>query len=524
MNPAGLSTSPPSAAPVRARWAVPLASLALALAMLLLAWRDTAVAMALIWWRSETFAHAMLVVPISLWLSWRLRFRLAGVAPGLAPLWLLPLAAAAALWLAGELVAANAVTQFALVLAAVSGIALLIGGPASRVLRFPLLFLFFCVPVGEALQPMLMEQTADFTIAALRLSGIPVYREGLHFVIPSGRWSVVEACSGLRYLIASVMVGSLFAYLNYRTPWRRWAFVGFSVLVPIVANWVRAYLIVMVGHLSGNELATGADHLVYGWVFFGIVIFIMFSIGARWSEPDGLERQMPVQGVPGPLSGASQARRWGLAAAAAALALVPVAGIEALDRQRASAPVALSLPRPVALPALTPPLADWLPRVENPAAREQRHFLVDGQAVLLDVAYFRAQGYGSKLVSSQHMLAPTEEKTWHVLESRLREARRADGSPLAVRASRIAATARDGGPVVTVWQFYWVDDELTPSDVRAKLYGARGRLSGQGDDAALVHIAAAASSPAASDAALQAFVAGHLGALIEQLRATRERR
>ena len=65
----------------------------------------------------------------------------------------------------------------------------------------------FAVPVGEFLLPVFMEWTADFTVLALRLSGIPVYREGLQFVIPSGNWSVVEACSGIRYLIASLMVG-----------------------------------------------------------------------------------------------------------------------------------------------------------------------------------------------------------------------------------------------------------------------------------------------------------------------------
>jgi hypothetical protein len=30
------------------------------------------------------------------------------------------------------------------------------------------------------------------------------------------------------------------------------------------------------------------DHLIYGWVFFGIVIMIMFMIGARWSEPEAV--------------------------------------------------------------------------------------------------------------------------------------------------------------------------------------------------------------------------------------------
>jgi exosortase len=134
--------------------------------------------------------------------------------------------------------------------------------------------------------PSMMQWTADFTVFALQLSGVPVLREGLQFVIPTGSWSVVEACSGVRYLIASFMVGTLFAYLNYRSSWRRAVFMLVSLLVPIVANWVRAYLIVMTGHLSGNELAVGADHLIYGWVFFGIVIGLMFMIGARWTEPD----------------------------------------------------------------------------------------------------------------------------------------------------------------------------------------------------------------------------------------------
>jgi Transmembrane exosortase (Exosortase_EpsH). len=44
-------------------------------------------------------------------------------------------------------------------------------------------------------------------------------------------------------------------------------------------------MIVMLGHYSGNTIATGVDHLVYGWLFFGIVIGVMFLIGARWVDP-----------------------------------------------------------------------------------------------------------------------------------------------------------------------------------------------------------------------------------------------
>ena len=91
----------------------------------------------------------------------------------------------------------------------------------------------------------------------------------------------------MRYLIASFTVGALFAYLNYRSLKRRLIFIAVAIAVPIVANWLRAFLIVMLGHPSGNKLAAGADHLLYGWVFSGLVIMLMCLIGARWSEhPD----------------------------------------------------------------------------------------------------------------------------------------------------------------------------------------------------------------------------------------------
>lgn len=69
--------------------------------------------------------------------------------------------------------------------------------------------------------------------------------EGLYLSIPAGHFEVAEACSGLRYLMASVALGVLYAYLTYRSPWRRLAFVVLSMVMPIVANGIRAYGIVM---------------------------------------------------------------------------------------------------------------------------------------------------------------------------------------------------------------------------------------------------------------------------------------
>jgi exosortase/archaeosortase family protein len=108
-------------------------------------------------------------------------------------------------------------------------------------------------------------------------------------MVPGGLFEVAVACSGIRYLIASFTLGSLFDYLNYTGLKKRSIFILFSLFLPLLANGIRAYGIVMIAHLSDMKYATGADHLVYGWIFFAFVIFIMFAVGSIWS--DSVEKQ-----------------------------------------------------------------------------------------------------------------------------------------------------------------------------------------------------------------------------------------
>src|SRR5690606_17241976 len=192
----------------------------------------------------------------------------------------------AGIWIVGHIAGVASIEQLAAVAMIPATLAALVGMRIVAALAFPLAFLFFAVPIGEFLTPMLMDYTADATVLALQWTGIPVYREGLFFTVPSGRWSVVEACSGLRYLIASLALGVLYAYLQFRTLKYRLMFIALAAIVPIIANWIRAYLIVMIGHLSDMRLAVGADHLIYGWVFFGIVMGLLFWVGSRMREPE----------------------------------------------------------------------------------------------------------------------------------------------------------------------------------------------------------------------------------------------
>lgn len=238
-----------------------------------------------IWYRSETFAHCFIILPICIYLiklKWS-KLHDADLKPSL--LALLFIAGTLVMWLFGSMAQVLIIEQYATFAMLPLMIWCLMGTQVARILLFASLFWLFSVPAGEFLIPQLQELTADITVFAIELTGIPVYREGLYIAIPGGLFEVAVACSGIRYLIASFTLGTLFAYLNYTSIKKRVIFILFAIALPLLANGMRAYGIVMIAHLSDMKYATGVDHLVYGWLFFGLVIFIMFTVGARWADP-----------------------------------------------------------------------------------------------------------------------------------------------------------------------------------------------------------------------------------------------
>ena len=502
-------------------WLVAAAALAFALVWIVFGYWRTGAAMVGIWARSDTFAHGFLVAPISAWLVWRARASLLEVAPQ--PSWwvLVPLAGAGAGWLLGELGTVNAVSQFAFVTMLVLAVPTVIGTRAARRIAFPLAFLFFAVPLGEFLMPQLMEWTADITVFALRLTGIPVYREGQNFNIPSGAWSVVEACSGVRYLIASLVIGTLYAYLTYRSMFRRLVFIGFAILVPVLANWARAYMIVMIGHLSGNKLAVGVDHLIYGWLFFGIVILLMFWIGARWRD-DSAPALGPEPSFSWTAGTAASPGEFLLVAVMVTItAMVWPLGSRLIERSDAASLPALSAPAAIGgWRAEDAALTTWRPQFQNPPAQLHDHWTRGHAKVGLYVGYYRNQSFDQKLVSSDNVLVRNDDRQW------VRVGGGSQGLDFAGRAvdARTAELKGPGGQRLHARYWYWIDGRLTASDALAKAYTALARLLGRGDDSAVVIVYTTQGPPGEAEATLDAFLRDAGPAIEAMLAETRARR
>lgn len=517
-------TTPRTLGTIPAAWRKTTWALGLIILALLLAYHTTVMGLVEIWSRSDTFTHGFLVMPISLWLVWRQRSELLQLTPRPA-LWLLPLGLPLGFaWLLADLAAVNVVAQFAWVGLLILGVVIVLGLDVARRLTFPLAFLLFAVPFGEFALPQMMEWTANFTVQALRLTGVPVYREGLSFVIPSGHWSVVEACSGIRYLIASTVVGTLYAYLNYRSWRRRVIFVVLAFLVPIVANWLRAYLIVMLGHVSGNKLAAGVDHLIYGWVFFGIVIMAMFWIGARWREDDLPQaNNLSVHEVSTTAQSPENSRPY--LALVMLLLLLGIWPLWQLQLEHESPASSMTIEAPagsgwIVANSVTGSFVDWQPEMANPDARLQMTYQATGKidAVGLDISWYRQQNQEHKLVTSVNSLASPQNPYWKKLDTQTLTTLLA---PLAaVNETRLVNA---DGRYLLLWSWYWVDGQPVLSPAHAVLRTALTRLLGKRDDAALVVIFSAYDAGHEDKARqqLQSFLQAQVRAIDAALQRTR---
>jgi len=258
--------------------------------LLILAWalvyQDALAGMEAIWARSDTFAHGYFILPLCLWLLWRDKKHL--LTCSIQPSWLAlpPLVVSLFVGLFAYAADINVLGQLSAVTSLIFLLWMLIGNKQAWHYRFPLAYLLFAVPMGENLIPWLQDVTAWFTVFFLKLNGIPVYVDGLYIQIPTGMFEVAVACSGIRYLIASAAVGALYGHLTYNKTHKQIIFFVFAITLPILANGIRAYGIVAIAYYSDMEYATGADHLVYGWLFFGLIIMLMFWIGGFFADKE----------------------------------------------------------------------------------------------------------------------------------------------------------------------------------------------------------------------------------------------
>ncbi|MTV36409.1 exosortase A [Duganella radicis] len=489
-------------------------SLFVALLALLLIYLPTTSAIVSIWWRSPTFNHGFLILPVAGWLIARRREQLAAVTLQPWPLALLPLTALGALWMLSAAANVQVLQQYCLVLMCITSVVAVLGPALAGAIAFPLAYTLLAVPFGEVMIPPLIDFTARFTVTLLQVSGIPVFHENNFISLPSGNWAVADACSGLRYLIASLALGMLYAAVSYQSALKRLVFIAVALVLPVIANGLRACIVVLIGHWSDMKLATGVDHLVYGWVFFGIVMALLFWCGAGWSDPP----QPPSLQSAVAAHSASGGRFAGIAAAAVAIGAVwpLLAGIvlRAPAADLSSEPE-LSLgppPPPWRAGAMRP--GDWQVMHRGQPQRISNTYRDGHRAVSLQLTWYRHQSEGAELLAPVRRTVVSGMPQWEEVHSE-RRTLRVGSRLLTVRQSVQQAASYK----LLVWRWYRQAGVETVSPQHVKLLLAKSRLLGGADAGAEIVLSAAYDEqPASAEAAMHDLLAAMLPAIDRSLR------
>jgi len=240
-----------------------------------------------VWLGSTAYNHCFFVLPIAAWLAWDRRPAARGLAARPTPWPALAILPLGLCWFAAERTGVMEGRQFAFVLMVQALLVALLGWRLARVFAGPIAYLVFLVPFGGFLTHPLQLFTARFVDVGLTIIGIPHVVTNLLIEIPEGSFFIAEACAGLRFLIAAIAFGALYVLLLYRSPGRRIAFLVACAVVPVFANGLRALGIVMLGHALGSAQAAEADHIIYGWGFFSVVILLLTAAGLPFREDAG---------------------------------------------------------------------------------------------------------------------------------------------------------------------------------------------------------------------------------------------
>jgi exosortase len=235
-----------------------------------------------IWANSEEYSHAFLVIPVVGYMIWQKRILLNNLSQKYASLGVILITLSLVLYYFALLTEVNSIIFFSMFLTLVGIIIYLLGFRALVVLTTPLLLLLILIPIPEqfytSLTFPLQLKVSEVSEIILRTAHIPMLREGNIMQIPGMSFEVIEACSGLRSVVAlvtlSILMGS-FAVKTFKSK-----FILFSISIPlaIFVNVIRVVSMILLYHYFGMDLTEGPWHTTMGLLVFFIAIAILFIL------------------------------------------------------------------------------------------------------------------------------------------------------------------------------------------------------------------------------------------------------
>ena len=418
------------------------------------------------WWNVSTYSHCLILPLIIGWLIHERRSEVAALRPSAWWPGLIGIAAASFVWILGESAGISLFRHAALIFMLQATVVTILGPSVARGIMFPLFYAVFLIPFGEEAVPAMQTITAKMSMVLLAMVGIPAQIEGVFITISTGLFEVAEACSGIKFLVAMAAFSALSANLCFVSWKRRIAFLIMAMIVPVLANGVRAFATIYISYLTNStEFASSFDHIIFGWVFFGVVMLIVMGIAWPFfdrvaSDPflDGSEAQVR----------AKRASLVPATVATIAVLLVMVMAQSGLARLgRTELPGMITLPEVPGWQRTVEQVSyPWQPRFDGADHRLGGQYIdAAGHRVDVLVVLYGWQAEGKEMVGfGQGMLPPESGWSWA----------NATPAPALGKADMIYAP----GAEREVASYYMIGGQMTGSASVVKLQTLKARMLG----------------------------------------------
>lgn len=281
------------APPIALAWVVPVVLVAAALVAL---YGRVFQGLVAVWTHVSYFSYGFLVPLWSAWLVLTARSRVAAIprrrdVSGLA----LVAVGLAALAVADAHVNLTLATlSLPVVLIGLGRFAL--GREAFRPLAFPVAFLALMAPLPPQVLPpislFLQQLAATFAVVVLEAVRIPVVRDGLLLQLGPVALFIAEACNGLRFLLAMVVLGVAFAWAVNRGLAVRLLVFTVTLTAAIAANLIRVSGTALLVHFWGPTAALGLFHNLFGKAIYLLTVALCLLLVRH------LRRHTPPQIAP----------------------------------------------------------------------------------------------------------------------------------------------------------------------------------------------------------------------------------
>jgi len=276
--------------------------------------------------------------------------------------------------------------------------------------------------------------------------------------LPGGSFEVADVCSGLQYLLAGTLVSISFAYVTYSGNGKRLFLVGIAAIVLVIANGVRAFIVMSVASATDMKILGGQDHVIFGMFLFAVVIIAMIWIGEGYADPKS-ENKQPHIGLHSDQVGAVS----GLLVTVTLIALMagPVFGAAIANRD-AAAIVILPLPGLDDCLETDDRMSEGFPVFPTADYQELRLFACGDYETGVYVASYGKQQQGKELIAWGNRVWPNK---WR---------RYVDRSTVLIQTSNGTADVqqvlvRHPTGWRLIWYWYQVGPSLTGSRNRVKL-------------------------------------------------------